>query len=112
MKAAFQWLGNLLVAVSIGTLASVVILLAMLWWKGALADGRVLGRRPARQGIGPRPPAKDAAKLDPDSEQPSIEQLLHARLRTSLDLDLRESAVDKALGDLRALESQIKSETS
>jgi len=111
MKAAFQWLGNLLVALSIGTLASVVIVLAMLWWKGALADDRVLGMLAALQGIEPTPPAPDLGKLDPDAEQPSIEQLLHARLRTSLDLDLRESAVDKALGDLRALESQIQSET-
>lgn len=111
MKAAIQWLGNLFVAVSIGTLVSVVILMAMLWWKGALADERVLGMLAALQGIEPTPPAADAAKLDPDAEQPSIEQLLHARLRTSLDLDLRESAVDKALGDLRALESQIQSET-
>jgi len=111
MKAAFQWLGNLLVALSIGTLASVVIVLAMLWWKGALADDRVLGMLAALQGIEPTPPAPALGKLDPDAEQPSIEQLLHARLRTSLDLDLRESAVDKALGDLRALESQIQSET-
>src|SRR5262245_34625585 len=104
MKAAFQWLGNLLVAIAIGTLASVVIVLAMLWWKGALADERVLGMLAALQGIETAPPAVAAGQLDPDAEQPSIEQLLQARLKMSLDLDLRESAVDKALGDLRALE--------
>jgi hypothetical protein len=111
MKAAFHWIGSLLVALSVGTLVSLVILLAMLWWKGALADERIYGMLAALQGIQPTPPAAVTGVLDPDAEQPSVEQLLQARLRTSLDLDLRESAVDKALGDLRSLEVQIQSET-
>ena len=36
---------------------------------------------------------------------------MQARLRASLDLDLRESAIDKSLGDLRTLETQIKTES-
>src|SRR6185503_16496822 len=42
----------------------------------------------------------------------SFEQILNARLRASLDLDLRESAIDKALGDLRTIETALKSESS
>ncbi|NJO37424.1 MAG: hypothetical protein HC871_07105, partial [Rhizobiales bacterium] len=34
-----------------------------------------------------------------------------ARLRVSLDLDLRESAIDKSLGDLRNLEKNLKTES-
>jgi hypothetical protein len=112
MKAALRWAGSLLVALSIGTLVSLVILLAMLWWKGALADERLLGMLAALQGIEPLPTAPAAAHLDPDAEQPSLDQLMQARLRTSLDLDLRESAVDKGLGDLRSLESAIRTERS
>lgn len=111
MKAALNWIGSLMVALALGTSISLAILLAMLWWKGALADERILGMLAALQGIKPLPPAPVAGQLDPDAEQPSVEQLLHARLRTSLDLDLRESAVDKALGDLRSIEVQIQSET-
>ncbi len=112
MKAALQWMGNLLVAVSLGTLATVVILLGTLWWKGALADQRVLGMLAALQGIEPQPLAPATDQLDPDAEQPSLDQLLQARLRASLDLDLRESAIDKALGDLRSLEASIRTERS
>jgi hypothetical protein len=112
MKAALRWAASLLIALSIGTLVSLVILLAMLWWKGALADERLLGMLAALQGIEPLPAAPAAAHLDPDAEQPSLDQLMQARLRTSLDLDLRESAVDKGLGDLRSLESAIRTERS
>ena len=43
MKAALNWIGILLVALALGTSISLAILLAMLWWKGALADERILG---------------------------------------------------------------------
>jgi hypothetical protein len=112
MKAALQWLGSILVALAIGTSITVVTLLAMLWWKGAMTDERTFGMLAELQGIKAKPPKEKEAVLTADAEQASIEQILQARLRTSLDLDLRESAVDKALGDLRALEEQIKGETS
>ena len=43
-------------------------------------------------------------------EQPSLEAVLERRALASLDLDLRESALDKSLQDLRSLELQIKTE--
>lgn len=110
MKAVFRWLESLLVAFSIGTVISLAVLVGMLWWKGALGDDRLLGMIAALQGIQPAPPAEvdngDAA----EAEQPSLDQVMQARLRASLDLDLRESAIDKSLGDLRTVESQIKTE--
>ena len=112
MKAALHWMGNLLVALGLGTLATIVIVLGMLWWKGTLSDGRLMGMLAALQGIEPQLAAPAPGNLDPDAEQPSIDQLVQARLRTSLDLDLRESAIDKALGDLRALEAAIRTERS
>lgn len=111
MKRAFAWLESLLVAFSLGTFVTLVVLLGMLWWKGALADERLLGMVAALQGIRPTPPAGPDNTLSADAEQPSLEQILQARMRTSLDLDLRESAIDKALGDLRAIEEQIKTES-
>lgn len=111
MKAAFRWFGSLLVAFSVGTVVSLAVLFVMLWWKGALADERVLGMLAALQGIKPAPPPEAAKALDAEGEQPSLDQIMQARLRTSLDLDLRESAIDKSLGDLRALESQIRTES-
>lgn len=110
MKAAFRWLGTLLVAFSIGTVVSLVVIGAMLWWKGVLTDERLLGMLAALQGIKPPPPPSLSA-LDADAEQPSFNQILNARMRASLDLDLRESAIDKSLGDLRAIETSLKSES-
>jgi hypothetical protein len=111
MKLVFNWLGSLLIALSIGTTITLIVLLGMLWWKGALGDERVLDMLAALQGIKP-PPPESSSGLDPSAEQPSIQDLLEARLRTSLDLDLRESAIDKSLGDLRTLETLLRTESS
>jgi hypothetical protein len=110
MKAAVRWLGALLVAFSIGTVISLVVIGATLWWKGVLTDERLYGMLAALQGIKPPPPPSLSA-LDTDAEQPSFNQILQARMRASLDLDLRESAIDKSLGDLRAIEASLKSES-
>ena len=110
MKFIFRWLGSALVAFSIGTVISLAVILAMLWWKGALTDDRLLGMIAALQGINPTPPAVADPASAAEAEQPSLDQLMQARLGASLDLDLRESAIDKSLGDLRTVESQIKTE--
>ena len=111
MKTALAWLSHLFVALCIGTAISLAIVLGMLWWKGALTDQRLLGMLAALEGIKPAPPPQSAVALDPAAEQPSLDQIMQARLRASLDLDLRESAVDKSLGDLRTLETQIRAES-
>jgi hypothetical protein len=110
MKSALSWLGSLLTALGIGTLITVSVIAAMLWWKGALTDERVLGMLAALQGIKPPPPSALSA-LKVDSEQPSLDQILSSRMKASLDLDLRESAIDKGLGDLRTIETALQNET-
>lgn len=110
MKAAFRWLGALLVATSIGTFVSVFVILCMLWMKGALSDERLYAMLAALQGIEPPPPPQ-AAALDPGAEQPSLQQVLAVRAVAALDIDLRENAIDKSLGDLRTLELQLQTES-
>ena len=110
MKAALSWLGSLLTALGIGTLITVMVIAAMLWWKGTLKDERLLDMLAALQGIKPPPPAGLSA-LHVDSEQPSLDQILGSRMKASLDLDLRESAIDKGLGDLRTIETALQNET-
>jgi hypothetical protein len=111
MKAALAWIGSLFTALGIGTLITVLVVVAMLWWKGALNDERVFGMLAALQGIKPPPPSALSA-LHVDSEQPSLDQILSSRMKASLDLDLRESAIDKGLGDLRTIETALQNETS
>jgi hypothetical protein len=109
MKAALSWLSAAVVALAVGTFVSLVIVLGMLWWKGALADERIYAMLAALQGIKAGPPPEKP--IDPDAEQPSFNQVLEARLVASLDLDLRENAIDKSLGELRTLESQLRTES-
>jgi hypothetical protein len=111
MKAILSWLTTLVVALSIGTAISLVIVLGMLWWKGAFGDERLLAMLAALQGIKALPPAQAKNGLDKDAEQPSLDQIMQTRLRAALDLDLRENAIDKSLGDLRTLELQIRTES-
>jgi len=93
----------------VGTFLSLAVLVGMLWWKGALSDDRWLGMLAALQGIEPVKAA--ATSGDPaGDERPSLAQIMDKRLGASLDLELRETAIDKSLGDLRILESQIKTE--
>ncbi len=110
MKAAFRWVGAVLVAFSVGTFISLIVLGFMLWSKGVLGDERILAMLAALQGIKPPPPPSVAA-LDTRAEQPSFNQVLNSRLRAGLDLDLLESAIDKSLSDLRTLETQLKTES-
>jgi hypothetical protein len=110
MKAALSWLGSLFTALGIGTLITVSVIVAMLWWKGALTDERVLGMLAALQGIKPPPPPNITA-LNVDAEQPSLDQTRSSRMKAGLDLDLRESAIDKGLGDLRTIETALQNET-
>jgi hypothetical protein len=109
MKAALQWLSAGFVALAVGTFVTLVVVLAMLWWKGVLADERMYAMLAALQGIQATKPTE--TKLDPDAEQPSFNQILNARTVASLDLDLRESAIDKSLGELRTLETQLVTES-
>ena len=109
MKAALQWLSAGFMALAAGTFITLIVVFAMLWWKGVLSDERMYAMLAALQGVQASKPTE--IKLDPDSEQPSFNQILEARTVASLDLDLRESAIDKSLGELRSLETQLRTES-
>lgn len=52
----------------------------------------------------------EAAHKPGHSEQVSHDDVVRARLLKDLHLDLRETAIDKALGELRVLEGKLKTE--
>lgn len=53
---------------------------------------------------------REAAKQPEHSEQVSPDDIVRARLLKDLHLDLRETALDKALAELRTLEGRVKTE--
>jgi hypothetical protein len=111
MKKVLGLLSSLFVAFCIGTVLSIVVFLGMLWWKGGLTGDRFMSLLASLQGIDM---ATAAATLpvteEPNDEQVSYDQILEKRALAGLDLDLRESAIDKSLGELRNLESLTKTE--
>lgn len=111
MMKILGWIGSAVVAFCVATVISLGVLGGMLWMKGALGGDRYLAILAAVYGIPQDGSAKKVeAGKDTNPEQPSLEAVLERRALTSLDLDLRESALDKGLQDLRSLESQIKIE--
>jgi hypothetical protein len=111
MKKIIGLLSSLFVAFCIGTVLSIVVFVGMLWWKGGLTGDRFMSLLASLQGIDM---ATAAATLpvteEPNDEQVSYDDILEKRALAGLDLDLRESAIDKSLGELRNLESLTKTE--
>lgn len=111
MKKILGLLSSLFVAFCVGTVLSLAVFLGMLWWKGGLTGDRFMSLLAALQGIDM---ATAAATLpvteEPNDEQVSYDQILEKRALAGLDLDLRESAIDKSLGELRNLEALTKTE--
>jgi hypothetical protein len=111
MMRIIGWLGSAVVAFCVATVISLGVLGSMLWMKGALSGDRYLAILAAVYGIPQDGAAKKAEGSETKNpEQPSLEAVMERRALASLDLDLRESALDKGLQDLRSLESQIKTE--
>jgi hypothetical protein len=105
------WLGSAVVAFCIATVVSLGVLGGVLWMKGALDGDRYLAILAAVYGIPQDGSDKKKDGNEPKNpEQPSLAAVLERRALASLDLDLRESALDKSLQDLRSLELQIKTE--
>ncbi|WP_425618303.1 hypothetical protein NA78x_002007 [Anatilimnocola sp. NA78] len=105
------WLGAAFLAFCVATVVSLAVLVSMLWTKGALSGDRSLALMAALYGIpNDAKAAAENTKEGKNPEQPSLEAVVERRALASLDLDLRESALDKSLQDLRNLESQIKTE--
>ena len=84
----------------------------MLWWKGAFRDGRAFQLLAVLQGVdlGELRLKVERAVNSDDAEQLSYDEVLDRRARASLDLQLRESAMDKAIEELMNLELRVKTE--
>lgn len=105
-----RMLGVALLYFCVATVLAQVVVLGMLWWKGAFSDDRVVAMFAALHGIHPETPGGPAAataKNEHPHEQPSLEDISKKRLLASLDLSLRETTLDKSLIDLRTLEHEI-----
>ena len=105
-----RMLGVALLYFCVATVLAQIVVVGMLWWKGALGDDRVVAMFAALHGIHPETPSAAAAATAKDEhphEQPSLEEISKKRLLASLDLSLRETTLDKSLVDLRTLEHEI-----
>ena len=112
MKKIVRMLGMGLLYFCVASVLAQGVVLAMLWWKGAFSDDRVVAMFAALHGIHPEAPGAAAAtaKDDHAHEQPSQQEISKKRLLASLDLSLRETTLDKSLIDLRTLEQEIATE--
>src|SRR6185295_18219114 len=105
-----RMLGVALLYFCVATVLAQVVVLGMLWWKGAFSDDRVVAMFAALHGIHPETSGAGSpatVKTDSAHEQPSLEEISKKRLLASLDLSLRETTLDKSLLDLRTLEQQV-----
>jgi hypothetical protein len=84
--------------------------LAWLWTSGRLNDEKAHEILAIVYGVDLEAiEAKYAPARKPaESEQPSFDDLINKRLERSMDLDLRETAFDKALLELRSLEAELR----
>lgn len=111
MKKVLSLISSLFIAFCVGTVLSLAVFLGMLWWKGGLTGDRFMSTLAAIQGIDMATAAATVPVAEePNEEQVSYDEILRERALKGLDLDLREIAIDKSLGELRNLESLTKTE--
>jgi hypothetical protein len=97
----------------VATVIAATVCVGMLVQKGAFSDGRMLHVWAALHGIEiPNTPDVQAGAKQESQEQPSFEEIVEKRTLVSLDLDLRETAIEKTLNDLRSTETKIRTERS
>jgi hypothetical protein len=86
--------------------------LAVVWWRGGLTEDRCVQILAIAHDV-------DTAQMwdnlqdqsrQRNHEQASYDEMLAARARMNVDLDLREMAFDKGWGDIRNLESLLEKE--
>ena len=84
----------------------------MFWWKGGFSGDRSLQLLAVLNGLDLHEfwtQVEQAAKVRPE-EQVAYEDIVAARVKVGLDSDLREQAIQRAISELRVLESQLKAE--
>jgi hypothetical protein len=112
VKKIIGLLTSAFIYLCVATIIAQVAAVSAMWAKGALDRGRMYRVLAALHGV-------DVVTLqthlvsrpkDTEQEQPSFEARLEAQSLKSLDLDLRESAVNKGLVDLTNLQTRVKSD--
>lgn len=112
MKKILTMLSSLLTAFCVATLLSQGVGLAWLWTQGALTSDKLFRMVAIIHDVDidkMRDDLEESIRPE-DKEQASHQQVVQARLNESLDLDLRESALDKALSDMRRLQDRLSKE--
>ncbi|MBM4087931.1 MAG: hypothetical protein FJ276_00660 [Planctomycetes bacterium] len=112
MKKLMSLLSAGIVYFCVATVLAQVALIATLWLKGALDESRWYRVLAALHGIDV---VTLQAQLVANEKSPMAEQPAHAAKREaqtlkSLDLDLREMAIDKGLSDLLTLQTTVQTD--
>ncbi len=112
MKRLFSLLTTGFVYLCVATMIAQAAALTTLWAKGALDRSRVYRVLAALHGVDVVTMQTNLStqKKDTDQEQHSFAARLEAQSLKSLDLDLRETALDKGLVDLRNLQDATQAE--
>lgn len=94
------------------TVIAQVAAIGVLASQGVLTKPRVMQCLAALYGVNIHELEQKTAEANqlPPQEQPAFAEVIKQRALASRDLDLRETAVDKALVDVRALTAQLKTE--
>jgi hypothetical protein len=103
---------DLVVLVSVGTMLAALVALGIVGSKGWLARPRLEAAMAGFYGLPAVATAVEVKANPTNSEQPSYETLVEQRTMASLDQSLREGAIEKGLGEMRILESRIKTDRS
>ena len=105
-------LGQAFIYICVATVLAEGAGLLMLWQKGAFSDSRMLNMWAALHGIDMSPPVASAVVggKETSTEQPTIDDVVTTRALASLDIALRENAIDRSLGELKVIETKIRTE--
>jgi len=105
-------LGTLFAAFCIATVLAQVAGLGVLWAKGHLSEEKRFNFLAALYGVDQQSLKEELEKKNQpvDSEQAAFDMVLQQRVKESLNLQLRETALEKGLLGLNTLETQLRIE--
>lgn len=110
MKKLLALIGPAIAYWCIATVLAQALAVGLLWWKGMLQKDRIVQTLTAAYGFEPMALVGADANKKSVVEFPSADEIIQKRVEASLDLDLREMAIEKALIDLRNMQEQLREE--
>jgi len=110
VKKVFSLLATAFIYLCVATMIAQSAAVAALWAKGALDRGRMYRVLAALHGVDVVTMQTQlmSQKKTTEEEQPSFDSRVEAQRLKSLDLDLRETAIDKGLLDLLNLQTGVQ----